>query len=760
MPTPDDLLRQLADRGQPRGASAVFSAATERTATPPPTRILLAAAVVVAVVAAAAGFALTDGGDTTRVAAPGRAEVEDPEPSGPSGDTSTGDGPPTTPPDGTPADPGDDHGAVAPLEEGEAVTTHLESHGSCSAVLDRLRALGLEAVGPYGFRDGAHAVGAPASGTSSADAARPASPSPDGPSSRSNVQEPGVDEADLVKTDGEILVAVARDRLQVVSVTDRSLLSSLELSVGVGPLFLVEDTVVVIGSPTHHDDGPETPVVLVDVSEPAAPAVRSTTWIEGVVRSSRLQNGVVRLVTGDSPRFAWETPSEDSDAARERAEAENRRRVEQSTLETWLPDYRTVDGEGHTIGAGHAASCDSTHTPSRRSGFDTTTVVTLDPTSGTVDPGTSVAATPHVVYASEASLYVVSSACCPGSPRDRRSDVHRFDLSSPTAAPYRSSGSVRGLPVDQFALSERDGHLRIATTYLTSTTTTDDGGGQRDRPPARSTDTDSAVWVLAEHGESLEVVGGIDGLGEEGERIFSVRYHDRFAYVVTFRRTDPLYVVDLRDPSEPRLRGELHVPGFSTFLQHVGNGQLVGVGRDADAEGRARGLQLSLFDVSDPAAPARDDVLTYERGASPAEHDHLAFLHWAPEDLVVVPMFEMRTGPASTSDTDRCDVFAGALMIDLDGSSLVETGRVSHAEHAERDDSTAVVPIRRSAVAGNSLLTLSDLGLAFGDLADGEEEDFVTFEGRGPHVERVPCDDEPSRDPDEDPDDETFPFPL
>lgn len=742
MTTLDEQLRRLAERGHHRGADEVFRAASDRASTRLASRPgrLLAAAAVLAALATGAGMLVSERSDDTTVAAPDRARVDDP----PAVSEGVGGSVPAATTPGAPAATGDlpsDTGdGVAPLGDGPAVPVELRSHASCGSVLDHLKALGTEAVGPYGFEGARYA---PTAGTAAADAQDSAAPAA-GPGegsehSRSNVQEPGLDEADVVKTDGRLVVAVARGQLQIVSVADRTLLSSTELAAGPGPFFLLGDTVAVIGPPRWEDDstGPQTPVTLLDIADPRAPHVRAVTWIEGVIRTSRQQDGVLRLVTADDPDFSWTTPTDDSPEARARAEDRNRELIERSSLETWLPTYRTLDAAGEPVAGGTAASCRSAYTTSEPSGFDTTTVVTLDPATGVLHPGTSVSATPLTVYASSRSLYVVSTVCCTSSPEELHADVHRFDLTDRTAAPHRSSGSVRGAPVDQFALSERDGHLRIATTYVTQ----DDTGAR---------DTDSAVWVLAERGTELELLGSVTGLGRTGETIHSVRYQDAYAYVVTFRRTDPLHVVDLTDPTNPTLVGELHVPGFSTYLQPLGSGRLLGVGRDADEEGRTGGLQLSLFDVAEPAAPSRADVLTYDRAGSPAEHDHLAVLHWAPEDLVVVPIFDH-------DDSEPCSLFAGALLLRAAGRDLEEISRVSHADHAAEGEGDAVVPIMRSAVAGGRLLTVSDIGVAFGALDDGQEEDFVRFEGAAPTVERMACHPEPrpapgEEEPDDDPD--------
>jgi hypothetical protein len=139
-----------------------------------------------------------------------------------------------------------------------------------------------------------------------------------------------------------------------------------------------------------------------------------------------------------------------------------------------------------------------------------------------------------------------------------------------------------------------------------------------------------------------------------------------------------------------------------------------------------------------------------DRGLGVADQDdHLAFLHWAPTGLVVVPLFE-------ASATDACDFFVGAVLIHVDGPSLTESGRVAHAHHADSadsDDGSAVVPILRSTVADGSLITMSHLGVAFGDLRAGTEHHFVTFRGPESGVGHVGCQPAP-RDPGEEPDDD------
>ena len=137
--------------------------------------------------------------------------------------------------------------------------------------------------------------------------------------------------------------------------------------------------------------------------------------------------------------------------------------------------------------------------------------------------------------------------------------------------------------LNQFSLSEHDGALRAATT--------EDSGAT----------TQSHVTVLETRGGRLEKIGQVSGLGQ-GERIYAVRFIEDRGYVVTFRQTDPLYTLDLADPAHPRVRGELKILGYSSYLHPVGEHELLGIGQDATAEGIRQGTQLSLFDVADPAA--------------------------------------------------------------------------------------------------------------------------------------------------------------
>ena len=144
--------------------------------------------------------------------------------------------------------------------------------------------------------------------------------------------------------------------------------------------------------------------------------------------------------------------------------------------------------------------------------------------------------------------------------------------------------------------------------------------------------SESTVYVLRQDGRSLDVVGKVGGLGK-GERIYSVRFVGATGYVVTFRQTDPLYTVDLRDPAKPTVTGELKITGYSAYLHPAGDGRLLGIGQEATEQGRIQGTQISLFDVRDPAKPNRLAQYHVQGAHSEAEFDPHAFLYWPQTGL-------------------------------------------------------------------------------------------------------------------------------
>jgi len=582
----------------------------------------------------------------------------------------------------------------------------LERFDSCDALLGHLQGEALVRVGPYGLSGGGvfwggglaveemqmdAAEGGPVT-TVAATATAPQAAGDDGREfSGTNVQVAGVDEPDVIKTDGERILTAVNGTLHYLTVSGdgagAELVGSLHLGEGWNHRFFVSgDRAIVFSSGDWYAVpepmltevapapgvlpwmGPTTLIKEIDLSDPTDMRVLHTLRVEGEFLSARAIGDTVRVVVSSYPDdLPFVYPS--SPAAEALAEETNRGVIEQSTLEDWLPSYTLFAGD-EVVGQGLVVECDRAHRPAEFAGFETLSVLTFD-LGGGLEPGagTAVLAQGQTVYASTERLYVATNVWVPetliGDARlesleeEYSTAIHAFDITGDDPAEYLASGSVDGHLLSQFSLDEYDGYLRVATT--------------RGAPWGWDDDSESAVTVLEIDGDRLVERGRVGDLGR-GESIFAVRFIGDAGYVVTFRQTDPLYVIDLSDPQAPVTAGELKVPGYSAYLHPVGEDLLLGIGQDATEDGRTTGAKASLFDVSDPANPREVDVWTMEGGYSEVEWDHLAFLYWDPAQTAVLPLQDWSSG------------FTGAVVLKTD-DGLREAGRIEHTGDAGTIDS-------------------------------------------------------------------------
>ena len=294
------------------------------------------------------------------------------------------------------------------------------------------------------------------------------------------------------------------------------------------------------------------------------------------------------------------------------------------------------------------------------------------------------------MYASTGSLYAATTRWIASDAsddedaweeawRNRSTSIHRFDISDASNARYEASGEVPGVIHNQFSLSEHAGHLRVVTTT---------GGPWGD-------DSESQVRVLRQDGDRLIEVGSVGDIGK-GEQVQSVRFVGDIGYVVTFRQIDPFYTIDLSDPANPAIVGELKIPGFSSYLHPIGDGMVLGVGSDADSEGRVTGSKASLFDVSDLAAPREIAVWTAPDGWNDVGWDHRAFLWWAPESLAVIPV------------TVWAD-WSGAVVLRVADGTITEVGRVDHELEGEMTGQTDCREITAADLPADGAASVEDI---------------------------------------------------
>ena len=505
-----------------------------------------------------------------------------------------------------------------------------------------------------------------------------------------NLQEKGVDEPDLAKTSDDLLLAVVQSRLQILRRgAEPEQLSSTSLGTEVwGAELLVDGDRVLVLAPNggwwgrpessfrsmpYGPSSMTTTVLLYDIANPRAPRLVEQAKLDGRYLSARLSDGAVRLVTSSSPQAEGVQPVQPyGQAQNDAALAENRKRARGIGLAEVLPKVERRNADGDLLNTEQAVGCqDVRHAPDPR-GASTLLVTTLD-LQRDLQPldTTAVTTDGELVYASADRLYVatsrwgtaapagggdtVSSAPSDTSTVDVENEVttelHAFDTSAPDRTSYAGSASVDGYVIGRWALSSHDGHLRVATTSAPPW-----GGGAP---------SSSSVIVLEERENGLVQVGRVDGLGI-GERIYAVRYFGDLATVVTFRQTDPLYVLDLSDPAAPKKTGELKIPGFSTYLHPVGDDLLLGVGQDADAQGRVTGMQVSLFDIADRTKPTQVDRLPLGQGWTPAADESRAFGYDVARKTALLPLSEWDGGRS----------WFGALGVRVEGRTLVEAGRM------------------------------------------------------------------------------------
>lgn len=623
-----------------------------------------------------------------------------------------------------------------------AAAGELTDFSSCDELLDYFHEHALDRVGPWGLGVGGY-WGDMAVEESAADSVggQPASGSSDagsgsGDFSGTNNQVEGVEEPDLVQTDGEIVVTIRNQQLVVVDVAAGEKVGSLRLPGSDGQAELLldreQDRALVLaregsggGMPLPALDGlsiapafltARTVVTLVDLSDPSSPVAEGSIRLEGDYRSARMHDGAARLVlVTQPPGLALTQPRSGSLAAENEAERANRAIIEESTLDDWLPHLQTVHtGVGSTGTADPvlAVPCEQIARPSEFSGLSTMSVLTFDLGSGSLETSSSagVVATGSTVYASTDRLVVATSpweawpvdtaAAAADSPvapgqGEASTTLHTFDLTAPDDTRYLASGSVPGRLLNQFSLDEADGVIRVATT----------SDGDPGNPSS------SSLVVLAEQEGRLVEQGRVDGLGQT-ERIYAVRYlSPQTAAIVTFRETDPLYLVDTSDPTAPKVTGELKIPGYSAYLHPLGEDLLLGIGQDATQDGATTGLQASIFDISDPAAPTQVAKHTWTDHYSDAEHDHRAFRYWPATGQLLLPAYAW---------TEK-DTWTGVVSATVDGTSLDQGPRLQLG--SSQNDRWDLA--RRILVIGDQAWVLGEYSLHVADLDTLERRDEI-----------------------------------
>jgi hypothetical protein len=568
--------------------------------------------------------------------------------------------------------------------------------------------------------------------------------SPPGPSqgTGTNNQVAGVDEADFVKNDGQYIYLAQNGVLRIVDswpANQTHVVSSTPLSGTPKKLFVLGDRALVYVSngPANQygrectygydcnftGDGTSTTLLVYDITDRTAPVLTRTIGLTGsLIAGRRIGTTVHTVVTqaqnpfpmvsygfdgstnycdydGDAPP-AWLVARMEVEIAK--IEARNIEMIHATDLSPRMPGV--TDSAGLTP-VGEESSCASLYASPITDGSAFTTVVSIDLEDPAPVQMSSILSRTGAIYASSDAIYMAVPHHWNGKDI---SNIHKFGIGpSPLDTHYAGSGTVNGRALNQFAMDERNGKLRIATT--------------NGRAPSET--AQSYISVLAPAGGALVVQGELGGIAPT-EDIRSVRFDGDRAFVVTFKKTDPLFAFDLSQPAKPRMLGELKIPGFSTYMHMMDTGHLLTIGYDADDHGSFAyfdGVLLQIFDVTNPTVPSLKHRHTIGTRGSSSEAltNHLAFTWYPEESLLALPMTVCEGGNDGTYGQNL--TFNGLMLFDAStGAGFAERGRVPHAVAPNVSCSNwwtnGSSTVKRSLFLDNFVYSISDRELKVRDI--------------------------------------------
>lgn len=502
--------------------------------------------------------------------------------------------------------------------------------------------------------------------------------------STTNLQEAGVDESDLVKTDGRYLYIAGQDKVAIVSADPAGPMyeaAAIKVDGNVDAIYLYENYLAVLYTPSNgeppiwiHDDAGDDPVremeddaeipgspdddvikigigmpywippkqetglLIADIGTPHAPLIVRDIRIDGIVISSRLTGGYLHLVSQFMPDLPpIEIWYDGSEADKNMLTARNQAALDAMTIDDFIPSFNISDEIGNIVEKGRLIPTESFIRPVTPGGGSIVSIVSINMSMPLGEMArTGLVADIHHVYASTQSLYLAATIAEYPPYRDGGPDIlwvppafktqiYRFDL---TESPVTliAEGTVEGELLNQFSFGEYENVLRVATTT----------GFPWDGTSANH------VYCLEPEGDKLTVIGAVNDIAP-GERLYAARFMGTRGFLVTFVQIDPLFTLDLSDPRNPLKIGELKVPGYSTYIHPLGPDHLLTLGRDValdDETPLEQGIQLSIFDISDFADPRlKFSEIIGDRGTwSEALYNHKTLTFLPEQNLMALPV--------------------------------------------------------------------------------------------------------------------------
>jgi inhibitor of cysteine peptidase len=560
--------------------------------------------------------------------------------------------------------------------------------------------------------------------------------------SKTNIQVEGVDEPDIVKTDGTYLYIVVDQTVFIVlayPAEDARILSKITLDNNTYPsnIFINDDRLVIFASSSREIEPTEnneiyknyywntistTVIKIYDVSDRSNPEVARDVEIDGWYVDSRMIGDYIYVVASEDTYTIYPL-------------------LEDGNYTINIPEIK-IDGDVQEIPPSSIHYVDIPDPPESM-----THVISIDVKDDSEDvmQKSFMLGGTQTMYVSENNIYLVYTRYqyIPllltggvGSYSDQEKTlIHRVSIDAGEVS-YDAQGEIQGHVLNQFSMDEHDGYFRIATT----TGNVWDGTAKNN------------LYVLD---MDLKEVGKIENIAP-GETIYSARFMGDRAYMVTFVKVDPFFTIDLSDPYNPTIMGELKIPGFSDYLHPYDVDHIIGVGKNAVAASEEeteqrdltfawyQGLKISLFNVSDFENPTEVySIGIGDRGTdSPALYDHKAFLFDKQKELLVIPvsLYEISEETKELYEQDPGSVygefkFQGAYVykFNLDGYEL--KGRITHRADSINDTEEwlwrgyySSADISRSLYIGNVLYTISNSMVKMNGLDDLGEINSVNLE--------------------------------
>ena len=503
--------------------------------------------------------------------------------------------------------------------------------------------------------------------------------------SKTNIQVEGVDEADIVKTDGEYIYIISSQKVIIVKAypaEEAAVLSKITVNGTLKQLFINEERLVDFYESGSYNEA-KTCINIYDILDRAKPTIRSEIAVDGQYFSSRMIGDYVYVVIRKAASLVND--------------------------EVALPKIYSEDG-CRTIPA-----TDIYYSNIADNGYIFTTIVTVNVMEDRQEPNdeTILSGWTTCIYVSLENIYLAIG--------DYDTTVlHRIHIENGEIS-IAADGEVTGYVLNQFSMDEYEGYFRIATT------------SQMTSFPEKSSPIlhlQNNVYIL---NMDLDIAGKLEDIAP-GEKIHSVRFMGGICYLVTFRKVDPLFVINLSDPYSPKILGELEITGYSDYLHVYDESHVIGVGKETVAAEEGdfswyQGVKISLFDVTDVTEPK--ELAKYEIGDrgtdSPVLNDHKAFLFDKEKNLLVIPVsvaeidesqYPNGVPPYTYGEIVWQGAYVFTISLELEEKIMLR-GTITHIENGNVHNASNYVT--RALFIGEVLYIISNSKIKMNSLADLSE---------------------------------------